>query len=169
MSKEDIEGSKPITAVDVSKAGLYDDLLVGRLLHILIVEDNVINRLILIKMLEGIGHKFMVASDGQEACNLVAENDFDLIIMDVHMPVMDGIEATISIRKSGNSIPIIGCTADSYAEEVAKFKEQGMDDVVIKPVHFKSLLVSINMVMNEEIHTRGDGKKLTVPPVLNFT
>lgn len=169
MSKEDIKSPKSIPAVDVIKAGLHDDLLVARLLHILIVEDNVINRLILTKMLEGIGHKFMVASDGQEACNLMVENDFDLIIMDVHMPVMDGIEATISIRKSGNSIPIIGCTADSYADEVVKFKEQGMDDVVIKPVHFQSLLVSINMVMDEEIHTHGDGKKLTAPPVLNFT
>lgn len=163
-----MESSKPSAAVDVNRAVRDDGLQIVRLLHILIVEDNVINQLILIKMLEGVGHKLVVASDGQEACNLVAENDFDLIIMDVHMPIMDGIEATLSIRKSGNSIPIIGCTADSYADQVVKFKTQGMDDVVIKPVHFQSLLVSINMVMNEEVHTQSDGEKLTVPPVLNF-
>lgn len=162
-----MEGSKPNISVGANKAK-HDELLIVRLLHILIVEDNVINQLILIKMLEGIGHKLVVASDGQEALDLMAENDFDLIIMDVHMPIMNGIEATISIRKSGNSIPIIGCTADTYTNEVVKFKAQGMDDVVIKPVYFQSLLVSINKVMNEEIHTQSDGEKLIVPPVLNF-
>lgn len=169
MNKEDNEGSKSNKAMDVNKAELHDELLITRFLHILVVEDNMINQLILIKMFEGLGHKLVVASDGQEACNLVTENDFDLIIMDVHMPIMDGIEATLSIRKSGNSIPIIGCTADSFVDEVVKFKELGMDDVVIKPVHFHSLLASINMVMNEEIHTHRNGEKLTVLPVLHFT
>lgn len=150
-------------------AEFHDELLIARHLHILVVEDNVINQLILNKMLEGIGHTLLVVSNGQEACSLVAENDFDLIIMDVHMPIMDGIEATLSIRESGNSIPIIGCTADSFEDEVVKFKGQGMDDVVIKPVHLQTLLVSINSVMNEEIHTQRTGEKLTVPPVLNFT
>ncbi len=169
MNKKDTQDSNPSTPVDADKVVLHDELLIARYLDILVVEDNVINQLILIKMLEGIGHKIVVATNGQEACDFVAANDFDLIIMDVHMPIMNGIEATTSIRESGNPIPIIGCTADSYADEVIKFKEQGMDDVVIKPVHFQSLLVSINRVMNEDIHTQSDGEKITVPPTLSFT
>ena len=168
MSKEDIESLKSNVGVDENDVLLHDNVLITRNLDILVAEDNVINQLILIKMLEGVGHKIVVASDGQEACDLVAENNFDLIIMDIHMPIMDGLKATKNIRSAGNSIPIIGCTADSYAEEIVKFKVLGMDDVVIKPVHFMGLLVSINKVMNEAIHTHVDGEKLTVPAVLNF-
>lgn len=146
-----------------------DELRTVRLLDILVVEDNEINQLILLKMLEGVGHTVGVASNGQEACSLVAEKNFDLIIMDIHMPIMDGLEATKAIRLTGNATPIIGCTADSFPDEVSRFKVLGMDDIVVKPVHFHSLLTSINAVVGEDIHLHSDGRKLVVPLVLNFT
>ena len=147
----------------------YDELLTVRLLDILVVEDNRINQLIVQKMLEGVRHRVEVVSNGQEACSLVAEKNFDIIIMDIHMPIMDGLEATKAIRLTGILTPIIGCTADSFPDEVSNFRALGMDDIVIKPVHFHSLLASINAVLGEDIHSHSDGRKLMVPPVLNFT
>lgn len=146
-----------------------DELLTVRSLHILVVEDNMINQLVLKKMLEGVGHKIEIASNGQEACDFVAEKRYDLIIMDVHMPVMDGIEATKAIRESGSDTPILGCTADTFPDEIDKFKTLGMDGVVAKPIHLHNLLVSINTVVGEEIHLHSDGRKLVAPLELNFT
>ena len=146
-----------------------DELKTTRKLDILIVEDNVINKLIITKMLIGVGHSIEVTTNGKEACDLLSHKSFDLIIMDVHMPVMDGLEATQIIRASGNDIPILGCTADSYSGDINKFKAFGMDDVVIKPIHLGILLFSINRVMGEDLHRQIEDEMLMPSKTNNST
>ncbi len=88
-------------------------------------------------MLERDGHEVVVAENGREAVRLVRASDFDLVFMDVHMPVMDGIEATRLIRKFPPpkcDMPIIALTANVMAPEQQKCREAGMNDVLMKPV-----------------------------------
>ena len=141
-------------------------ILTARPLQVLVAEDNTINQIIILKLLEGVGHIVEIVENGQEACDAVTQGVFDLIIMDVHMPVRNGLEATKSIRTSGNSIPIIGCSADSFPDQVDSFLQVGMNDIVVKPVHRQSLLISINKVMDEEIHKSADGG--TLKPIIQF-
>ena len=140
-----------------------------RPLNILVAEDNAINQVIIMKLLDSMGHKVELTANGQEACDALTSGNFDLIIMDVHMPIVDGLLATRVIRGSGNGIPIIGCTADSFPDQVEEFKQLGMNDVVVKPIHRHSLFVSINKVMDEDIHLNSDMSKLTAGPDMYFT
>lgn len=148
---------------DKLKTVPYDEILTLRFLNILIAEDNYINQLVLKKMLEGVGHTVEIVVNSQEACDILIIKNFDLIIMDVHMPIMDGLEATEHIRRSDSKIPILGCTADTFSDEVSNFKTIGMNDVVVKPIHLQNLLVRINGVLNEEVHSHKDGSKLVAP------
>lgn len=116
-------------------------------LVILVAEDHKINQTIIRKLLTFAGHSVCIVNNGQEACDRVASERFDLVIMDVHMPILNGLGATDKIRRSGNSIPIIGCTADSSPEQIASFIEYGMTDVVTKPIHSSELLDSINKAL----------------------
>ncbi|WP_262695420.1 ATP-binding protein [Kordiimonas aquimaris] len=124
-------------------------------LRILIADDNMINQRILSNMLGKLGHDLEAVENGALACSMVEEHDFDLVLMDIQMPVLGGIDATKWIRamdadKSG--IPIIGCTADAFPEQLERFKQAGMQDVVTKPINRQRLLTSINTVLDEEIH-----------------
>lgn len=105
--------------------------------RILIAEDNVTNQLIVSIMLERLGCSFEIASDGREALNAVKLRDFDLILMDVSMPEMDGIEATKAIRKlKGNKskVKIVALTAYAFDEDRQRVIAAGMDDFIAKPV-----------------------------------
>ncbi len=118
-------------------------------LRILVVDDVEINRLLVISILnrEGQGHRFMVASNGQEAVDACAGQTFDLILMDVQMPVMDGFEATVRIRAmeraGGRRTPIIGLTAYAFDEDRQKCLSSGMDGFIAKPVRPQALRDSI--------------------------
>jgi len=107
-------------------------------INVLVAEDNTVNQLIIKKMLEKLGHKVRLVSNGEEAVVAFAESNFDLILMDHHMPVMDGIEATKVIReleKEGcHHIPIIAFTANVLPQDQVMFLESGMDDFIHKPV-----------------------------------
>lgn len=127
-----------------------------RSLEILVAEDNKINQEIIGSILRGLGHKLTVVENGAEATAIVEDKDFDLIIMDVYMPVLGGIDATKWIRAmemGAMRVPIVGCTADAFPDQVARFKKAGMDDVVTKPFNQIDMLSTINRVMGEEIHT----------------
>ncbi|MEJ2200588.1 MAG: ATP-binding protein, partial [Desulfuromonadaceae bacterium] len=116
-------------------------------LHILLAEDNEINRKLLLLLLEKAGHTMETAVNGEEALAKWQQQRFDLILMDVQMPCMDGVEATLAIREqereTGNHIPIIALTAHARQEDREQFLHQGFDGYVSKPMHFKAL--------NEEI------------------
>ena len=112
--------------------------LAGR--HVLLVEDNEINREIAMELLKMVEITVDYAGDGQEAVDkfLAFGDNYDLILMDVQMPVMDGYRATQAIRSSGHpragSIPIIAMTADAFHEDVVRATEAGMDGHLAKPI-----------------------------------
>ena len=114
-------------------------------LHILVVEDNPINSLLLTEMLRLRGHTVTNAVDGIEAIEKTADTRFDMILTDISMPRMDGVEATRRIRAEGacRDIPIIGVTANASPDKVPEFLAAGMTDVLVKPVTRSALMTII--------------------------
>ncbi|MGQ3027147.1 MAG: ATP-binding response regulator, partial [Ferrovibrionaceae bacterium] len=107
-------------------------------LNILVAEDNAINRELIVALLKGAGHRCEVAENGQAAIEAVQAAPYDLVLMDVQMPVLDGISATRAIRAlptSTAAIPIVALTADAFAEQVRACREAGMDDHLSKPIN----------------------------------
>jgi signal transduction histidine kinase/CheY-like chemotaxis protein len=113
-------------------------------LRILLAEDDPSNQFPLQRMLEKTGHVVVLAENGQQAVQLLQDQDFDCILMDIQMPVMDGIEATRLIRTSTPSeekrkIPIIALTAYAMSGDRERFLMAGMDDYLAKPVNMADL------------------------------
>ena len=112
-------------------------------LSVLVVEDNRINRFVVREMLEAEGHRVTEAADGRAGARLAQAQRFDLILMDVSMPLMDGVEATRRIRTApGGSCksPIVGLTAHALPGERAGFRQAGMNDCLTKPVTRAALI-----------------------------
>ncbi|MFK7922108.1 MAG: response regulator [Bacteroidia bacterium] len=103
--------------------------------RILVVEDDEVNLMIAKHILGRGGFNVSAVNNGEEAIDIVERESFDLILMDIEMPIMDGVEATPIIRRSPNgaNIPIIALTAHSMQEKLDEFKAAGMDDYIIKP------------------------------------
>lgn len=147
-------------ASDVSPEGVRIGQAVSnykaqRPLHILIVDDNKLNQQIIFATMVGFGHTAQIAENGMEAVEVHERGDFDLILMDIRMPIMSGTEATKLIRQMDDdkaSIPIIALTADAMKEHRRGYIEAGMNDVATKPIDRAELAAAINSVMDEEIH-----------------
>ncbi len=119
----------------------------GRSLKILVAEDNRVNQLLALRTLEKEGHRVTVANNGEAALACLANETFDLILMDVQMPVMDGFEATVQIRhqEEGTSrhLPIVAMTAHAMKGDREKCLKAGMDGYVSKPIEFDKLFAAI--------------------------
>ena len=102
-------------------------------LHVLVVEDNKINQVITRKMLNKRDISCDIANNGHEAVDLASKNEYDGILMDIHMPGISGVEATIEIRKFDKNTPIIALTAISLDDSLESFYAAGCNDVVTKP------------------------------------
>jgi CheY-like chemotaxis protein len=105
--------------------------------QILVVDDNKINRQVITHLLREVGATVTEATNGKEAVDLCANNNFDLIFMDIHMPIMDGETATKKIRdiETGNHhTPIVGMTADVMSKRRERFIQSRMNDCIIKPL-----------------------------------
>ena len=104
--------------------------------RLLLAEDDAINREVELVLLEDIGWRIDIAEDGQQALDLAAVNDYQLILMDMQMPVMNGLEATRAIRKlpSRQEVPIVAMTANAFQEDREACLEAGMNDFLSKPV-----------------------------------
>jgi two-component system sensor histidine kinase/response regulator len=120
-------------------------------LRILLAEDNAINRHLISRILEKMGHTVAVAAEGKAALALLSQQEFDLIAMDMQMPVMDGIEATRVLRRQElgtlRHIPIIAITANAFDEDRRKCIDAGMDGYVIKPVTSQAIRDEIGRVL----------------------
>ncbi|MBB6216217.1 PAS domain S-box-containing protein [Anaerosolibacter carboniphilus] len=120
-------------------------------LDILLVEDDKINQIVLTTMLQKRGHTVQIANNGLEALKIFAENKYDIILMDIQMPIMDGIEATKCIREreEGNShITIIALTAHALKGDRERFLSIGMDGYISKPVQMEELFQTIELLLN---------------------
>ncbi|MDQ2776347.1 MAG: ATP-binding protein [Acidobacteriota bacterium] len=113
-------------------------------LRILLAEDNAVNQHLAVRLLEKAGHSVVSVNTGRQAVRAAAEQRFDAILMDIHMPEMDGIEATRRIRlaemSSGEHIPIIAMTASAMKEDRAACLKTGMDGYISKPICTEDLL-----------------------------
>ncbi|MGE5567337.1 MAG: ATP-binding protein [Parcubacteria group bacterium] len=125
----------------------------GRLLEglrALVVEDNATNRLIATKMLEQLGATVETADDGEQGVAAVARTPFDLVFMDVQMPIMDGLEATRLIRampEPGGQVPIIAMTANAMSHQQASYIAAGMNGAIAKPLSPAALVAEIAAVL----------------------
>jgi two-component system, sensor histidine kinase and response regulator len=115
-----------------------------RKLCILLAEDNIVNQQLALRLLEKRGHAVTVASDGKEAVALLKESPFDVVLMDIQMPMMDGFQATAAIRQeevsTGAHIPIIAMTAHAMEGDRERCLAAGMDGYISKPVHANELI-----------------------------
>jgi CheY-like chemotaxis protein len=118
-----------------------------RSLRILLAEDNVVNQVLAVRLLEKNGHRVVVASNGREALETLEKQKFDLVVMDVSMPEMDGFEAAMAIRakEAGTSshIPIIAVTAHAMKGDRERCLAAGMDAYVSKPIQARELFQAI--------------------------
>ena len=140
----------PFTVPDQSgiqqqrSGGETDSEAVSRPLAILLAEDNPISREFLVKLLGRLGHQVTAVTHGQEALEQVAQQRFDVVLMDIQMPVLGGDDATRSIRQqeqqSGGHLPIIALTAHAMYDERSRLLEQGFDAHISKPVDVELLL-----------------------------
>jgi CheY-like chemotaxis protein len=124
-------------------------------LHILVAEDNPISQVFTAKILEKIGHRPTVVANGEEVLEALVRHNYDLVLMDVQMPLMDGIEATAKIRAhSGDSvdpnIPIVAMTAHAMQGDREKCLEAGMDGYVSKPVDMDELTTTISRIAADQ-------------------
>jgi CheY-like chemotaxis protein len=116
-------------------------------LCVLVAEDHPVNQRITTRFLEKLGLTWEVAANGEEAIQALKKKDFDLVLMDVQMPVMDGLEATLAIRKlealRGTHVPIIALTANVLEEHRKEAQQAGFDDYLPKPVNLEELKAKI--------------------------
>jgi len=142
-----VAGTKPpaVKPVLVTRHFLREE---RRSLHILLAEDNAVNQLLTLRILERHGHSVATVSNGRAALERIQKETFDLILMDVQMPEMDGFEATAAVRKqeegTGKHLPIIAMTAHAMEGDRERCLAAGMDGYVAKPIHGEDLIDAID-------------------------
>ncbi|PCI34471.1 MAG: hypothetical protein COB54_01420 [Alphaproteobacteria bacterium] len=125
-----------------------------RSLKILIVDDIFINHIILESILQDQGHRVESAKTGLAAVEAATRQEFDLILMDINMPVMDGKAATRLIRElpgPNSKIPIIACTADMEEDHIKDYRDSGLSSVICKPIVKQDLLDALNDFHNSTL------------------
>jgi CheY-like chemotaxis protein/HPt (histidine-containing phosphotransfer) domain-containing protein len=119
-------------------------------LRILLVDDGLVNQQVASRLLEVRGHQVVVASNGREALRTLQNSSFDLVLMDVQMPEMDGYETTAMIRhnerETGGHLPIIAMTAHAMKGDRERCLEAGMDGYLTKPIHAKALYETVEAI-----------------------
>jgi len=124
----------------------------SRALKVLVAEDNTINQRLVIGMLNTLGHTGVVVGDGEKALKCLAKLQFDVVLMDVMMPLMDGLEALAAIRAQEQQTgthhqPVIMATAHTEPGDAARFKQAGADGYVAKPIVLEQLQAELARVL----------------------
>ena len=134
--------------VETPQLNKYKDIGTTTKLNILIVDDNKINRIVTKNILDKKGYTSDVAVNGLEAIDAVKNNIYDLVLMDVNMPEMGGLEATENIRKFNTYTPIVALTAVEDKEMITEAKEAGMNDLIVKPydthIFYQTIIKNVN-------------------------
>ena len=141
----------------------------GRPLRILIVDDDPTNRLVAAKMLKEFEIQNDMACDGLEAVTAAASFNYDVIMMDVRMPEMDGLQATRTIRSRGGrlqTLPIIAFTASAFEDDVKACRDAGMDDLVVKPVRKKVMVEAILRMLSSHPPAADTDSAVVAPPLV---
>ena len=140
----------PLVADGAADAGHDEAMLEG--LRLLVVDDNATNRLIATRMLENLGASVETADDGAQGLEAAERGGFDLIFMDMQMPVMDGLEATRRIRALPTVVaqtPILAMTANVMSHQIVQYRAAGMDGVIAKPLSPSAIIAEIAKLAEE--------------------
>ena len=123
---------------------------------VLLVEDNRVNQLVVTALFKRLGLSLHVANNGREGIEKVATLQPDLVLMDIHMPEMDGLEATRRLREDPayQHLPIIAMSADAFAEQQLEAKAAGMNDYTTKPIEFEKLVQLLSYYLKTEIEAK---------------
>jgi signal transduction histidine kinase/DNA-binding response OmpR family regulator/HPt (histidine-containing phosphotransfer) domain-containing protein len=133
--------------------------------RVLVVEDNPVNQLVAVGLLEALGYAAETADDGEAALDALAAADYDLVLMDVQMPRMDGYAATRAIRDRGLRVPVIAMTAAAVEGERDRCLAAGMDDFLTKPVDPSALATTLDLWIGRGTAPEGDSvRPVSEPP-----
>jgi CheY-like chemotaxis protein len=138
--------SPPATASSPDVPNTETALAPNRILHVLVVDDVLMNRDIAGSFLRAAGHAVICVESGAEAVAAAGSTDFDVVLMDVRMPEMDGLEATRRIRALGGArgrVPIVALTAQAFTDQIAECRKAGMDSHLAKPFDPEMLLAVV--------------------------
>jgi CheY-like chemotaxis protein/HPt (histidine-containing phosphotransfer) domain-containing protein len=136
-------------------------------LRVLVAEDNAVNQQVAVGMLERAGHTAVVAGNGREALAHLERETFDLVLMDVQMPELDGLETTTAIREreraTGAHIPIVAVTAHALRGDAERCLAAGMDDYLAKPLQPRELRAAIQRVTSRRVPSESEQKPAPAP------
>jgi len=136
--------SRTPSAPELQPAGLLDDTLAVKFpLRILVAEDNAINRRVVLQILKRLGYTPSVVENGRQCLERLESESYDIILMDIQMPEMDGYEATAALRRRGNTIWITALTADAMPEDPLRCRIAGMNDYLSKPIRAETLRAAL--------------------------
>jgi PAS domain S-box-containing protein len=142
----------------------------SRPLHVLLAEDNPFNQAVLEDLLPRRGHTLHVAGDGRAALTAIEHDDFDVMLLDIHMPELDGFRVVAAQRRreqgTGRHLPIIALTARSAAGERERCLQAGMDDYLAKPVRAAELFAALDRVVSGEVVRGSVETDAGIPPGL---
>lgn len=144
--------SRPAAAHEQKRSQRSEGSATLQKLKVLVAEDNAVNQKLVKRILENAGHEVVLANDGQEAVKLFGSTPFDLVLMDIQMPVMGGEEAAARIRATGGgyAVPIIAVTANAITGDRERYLQAGLDGYVAKPISRDELFSVIEQVKGEK-------------------
>ena len=141
----------PIGELTVQDEQLIQNSVIGKHLNILVADDDRISRIAVETLLTGQGHNIMTVENGQQAIEALKQGEYDLLLMDIHMPVLDGIAATKLIKKQSlTKAPVIAMTASVMTDERDSYFAAGIDALIEKPFNFDSLQHMIKQIVQQE-------------------
>jgi two-component system, cell cycle response regulator DivK len=146
---ENSRTQRNINKISTMQSDKADPFEIGKIKNILVAEDEEFNRIFLGELLSDLNSKIYWAFDGIEAIDSFKKNNIDLILMDIKMPRLGGIEATKQIRSMNSEIPIIAQTAFALEDEEMRFKEQGFNDYIKKPINIPEFLEKVDYWLNK--------------------
>ena len=130
---------------------MQSDGSVKKGLKVLVAEDNIINQRIVVGLLTELGHTGVVVGDGEKALRCLAKLKFDVVLMDVMMPVMDGVAALTQIRAQevgqSHHLPVIMATAHAEPGDAARYRQAGADGYLAKPIDIEKLKTELARVL----------------------